>query len=95
MAGTGNSYAAAGPVLSKRTVIGAFCGLLLVMLLASIDQTIVATALPTIVGDLGSLTDVSWVVTVYLLASTATSPIWGKFGDLFGRKKILLITIGI
>jgi EmrB/QacA subfamily drug resistance transporter len=65
------------------------------MLLASIDQTIVATALPTIVGDLGSLTDVSWVVTVYLLASTATSPIWGKFGDLFGRKKILLITIGI
>jgi EmrB/QacA subfamily drug resistance transporter len=95
MAGTGNSYAAAGPVLSKRTVIGAFCGLLLVMLLASIDQTIVATALPTIVGDLGSLTDVSWVVTVYLLASTATSPIWGKLGDLFGRKKILLITIAI
>jgi EmrB/QacA subfamily drug resistance transporter len=91
----GNSYAADGPVLSRRTVIGAFSGLLLVMLLASIDQTIVATALPTIVGDLGSLTDVSWVVTVYLLASTATSPIWGKFGDLFGRKKILLITIGI
>jgi EmrB/QacA subfamily drug resistance transporter len=83
------------PALSRRTVTGAFCGLLLVMLLASIDQTIVATALPTIVGDLGSLTDVSWVVTVYLLASTATSPIWGKFGDLFGRKKILLITIGI
>lgn len=95
MAGTGNSYAAAGPALSKRTVLGAFCGLLLVMLLASIDQTIVATALPTIVGDLGSLTDVSWVVTVYLLASTATSPIWGKLGDLFGRKRILLITLSI
>jgi EmrB/QacA subfamily drug resistance transporter len=91
----GNSYAPAGPALSKRTVIGAFSGLLLVMLLASIDQTIVATALPTIVGDLGSLADVSWVVTVYLLASTATSPIWGKFGDLFGRKRILLIAIAI
>jgi EmrB/QacA subfamily drug resistance transporter len=90
-----NSYAPTGPVLSKRTVVGAFCGLLLVMLLASIDQTIVATALPTIVGDLGSLSDVSWVVTVYLLASTATSPIWGKLGDLFGRKRILLVTISI
>ncbi len=96
MAGTGNSYRAhETPALSKRTVLGAFCGLLLVMLLASIDQTIVATALPTIVGDLGSLADVSWVVTVYLLASTATAPIWGKLGDLFGRKRILLITIGI
>jgi EmrB/QacA subfamily drug resistance transporter len=95
MAVTGNGYAATGPVLSKRQVTGAFGGLLTVMLLASIDQTIVATALPTIVGDLGSLADVSWVVTVYLLASTATSPIWGKFGDLFGRKRILLITISI
>jgi len=56
------------------------------MLLAALDQTIVATALPTIVGDLGGASHLSWVVTAYLLASTASTPLWGKLGDMYGRK---------
>ena len=95
MAASGVAQAAAGPGLSKGRVLAAFSGLLLAMLLASLDQTIVSTALPTVVGDLGSLMDVSWVVTIYLLTATASAPIWGKLGDLFGRKQILLITIAI
>src|SRR5207302_10191189 len=67
--------------------------LMLVMLLASLDQTIVATALPTIVGELGGLQHLSWVVTAYLLASTITGPLYGKFGDLYGRKKTLQVAI--
>jgi MFS family permease len=63
-----------------------FGGLLLVMLLAALDQTIVATALPTIVGDLGGLDHISWVVTAYLLAQTAVTPLYGKLGDMYGRK---------
>jgi EmrB/QacA subfamily drug resistance transporter len=66
-----------------------FSGLVLVMLLASLDQTIVATALPTIVGDLGGLKDLSWVVTAYLLAQTVVTPLYGKLGDLYGRKIVL------
>src|SRR5882757_8162976 len=69
-----------------RLVIG---GLLLVMLLASLDQTIVSTALPTIVGDLGGLNHISWVVTSYLLAVTVVTPLYGKLGDLYGRKRVL------
>src|SRR5437762_3829224 len=64
-------------------------GLMMVMLLASLDQTIVSTALPTIVGDLGGLEHISWVVTAYLLAITAVTPLYGKLGDLFGRKIVL------
>src|ERR1700743_1086075 len=63
--------------------------LLLVMLLASLDQTIVSTALPTIVGDLGGLDHISWVVTAYLLAVTVVTPLYGKLGDLYGRKLVL------
>ena len=66
-----------------------FGGLLLVMLLAALDQTIVATALPTIVGDLGGLSHISWVVTAYLLAQTAVTPLYGKLGDMYGRKVVL------
>jgi EmrB/QacA subfamily drug resistance transporter len=69
-----------------RLVIGA---LLLVMLLASLDQTIVSTALPTIVGELGGLAHISWVVTAYLLAVTVVTPLYGKLGDLYGRKVVL------
>src|SRR5260370_1237213 len=72
-----------------------FSALMLVILLASLDQTIVATALPTIVGDLGGLQHLSWVVTAYLLASTITGPLYGKFGDLYGRKKTLQVAIVI
>jgi EmrB/QacA subfamily drug resistance transporter len=63
--------------------------LLVVMLLASLDQTIVSTALPTIVGDLGGLEHISWVVTAYLLAVTVVTPLYGKLGDLYGRKLVL------
>ncbi|HLJ04215.1 MAG TPA: MFS transporter [Solirubrobacteraceae bacterium] len=66
-----------------------FGGLVLVMLLAALDQTIVATALPTIAGDFGGLSHISWVVSAYLLASTAATPLYGKLGDLYGRKIVL------
>ncbi len=66
-----------------------FTALLLVLLLAALDQTIVSTALPTIVGDLGGISHLSWVVTAYLLAATVTGPLYGKLGDLYGRKKVL------
>ncbi len=66
-----------------------FAGLLMVMFLAALDQTIVATALPTIVGDLGGLSHISWVVTAYLLAQTVVTPLYGKLGDLYGRKIVL------
>ena len=70
-----------------------FPALLLVMLLAALDQTIVSTALPTIVGELGGLNNLSWVVTAYLLTSTIVVPLYGKFGDLFGRKIVLQAAI--
>jgi len=66
-----------------------FAGLMLVMLLAALDQTIVATALPTIVGELGGLSHLSWVTSAFLLAQTAVTPIYGKLGDLYGRKRVL------
>ncbi|MFJ8104986.1 DHA2 family efflux MFS transporter permease subunit [Streptomyces sp. NPDC096132] len=67
--------------------------LLLGMLLAALDQTIVSTALPTIVSELGGLEHLSWVVTAYLLASTAATPLWGKLGDQYGRKRLFQIAI--
>src|SRR6476661_3510740 len=66
---------------------------MLVALLASLDQTIVSTALPTIVGDLGGVEHLSWVVTAYLLASTVVTPLYGKLGDLYGRKPVLQTAI--
>lgn len=70
----------------KMVVIG---GLMLVMLLAALDQTIVSTALPTIVGEIGGLQHLSWVVTAYLLAVTIVTPLYGKLGDLYGRRRVL------
>jgi EmrB/QacA subfamily drug resistance transporter len=75
-----------------RLIFGA---LLLVLLLASLDQTIVSTALPTIVGDLGGVSDLSWVVTAYLLSSTVVGPVYGKLGDQYGRKIVLQVAIVI
>ncbi len=75
-----------------RLIFGA---LLLVLLLASLDQTIVSTALPTIVGDLGGIEHLSWVVTAYLLASTVVGPLYGKLGDLYGRRIVLQTAIVI
>ena len=73
----------------ERSVWVVFSGLLLVMLLASLDSTIVATALPTIVGEMGGIGHLSWVVTAYLLAQTVVTPLYGKLGDLYGRKRVL------
>ena len=78
------------PNPSIRMIFGA---LSLVLLLAALDQTIVSTALPTIVGELGGLTHLSWVVTAYLLSSTVVTPLYGKFGDLHGRKVVLQVAI--
>src|SRR4051812_40575571 len=66
-----------------------FAAIVLAMLPAVLDQTILATALPTIAGDLGSLSDVSWVVTAYVVAAAASMPLWGKLGDRHGRKLLL------
>jgi EmrB/QacA subfamily drug resistance transporter len=75
--------------LEHRQVLVVFSGLLLVLLLAALDSTIVSTALPTIVGELGGLEHLAWVVTGYLLAQTIVTPIYGKLGDLYGRKLVL------
>ncbi|MFI1094371.1 MFS transporter [Streptomyces sp. NPDC020917] len=88
--------AAAGPgatVLDPRRVRLVFVGLMLALLLAALDQMIVATALPKIVGELHGLDKMSWVVTAYLLASTIGLPIYGKLGDLFGRKGVFQFAI--
>jgi EmrB/QacA subfamily drug resistance transporter len=76
-----------------RALTTVFAALMLGMFLAALDQTIVSTALPTIVGDLGGLEHLSWVVTAYLLASTASTPLYGKLGDMYGRKPVFLAAI--
>jgi EmrB/QacA subfamily drug resistance transporter len=83
---------AAVPASRLRVI---FAGLMLVMLLAALDQTIVATALPTIVGDLGGLSHLSWVTSAFLLGQTAVTPIYGKLGDLYGRKRVLQSAVGL
>src|SRR2546421_11989507 len=70
-----------------------FAAIVLAMLPAVLDQTILATALPTIASDLGRLTDVSWLVTAYVVAAAATTPLWGKLGDRHGRKRLLEIAL--
>jgi EmrB/QacA subfamily drug resistance transporter len=79
--------------LAPRQVWTIFSGLLLAMLLAALDSTIVATALPTIVGELGGLEHLAWVVTAYLLAQTIVTPLYGKLGDLYGRKIVLQVAV--
>jgi EmrB/QacA subfamily drug resistance transporter len=70
-----------------------FAAIVLAMLPAVLDQTILATALPVIAGDLGSLSDVSWVVTAYVVSAAASTPLWGKLGDRYGRKLLLEIAL--
>ncbi|MER7488891.1 MFS transporter [Streptomyces sp. NPDC126497] len=84
-----------GPERVSGNVMVSIGALLLGLLLAALDQTIVATALPTIVSDLGGLEHLSWVVTAYLLASTAATPLWGKLGDQYGRKRLFQTAIVI
>ena len=85
--------AAAQERLTGRALWTVFGALMLGMFLAALDQTIVSTALPTIVGDLGGLNHFSWVVTSYLLASTVSTPLYGKLGDMMGRKPVFLAAI--
>lgn len=89
--------AAPNPVrqLGRRQVILVFITVMLGMLLSALDQTIVSTALPTIVGDLGGAGHLSWVVSAYLLADTVATVLAGKFGDLFGRKLVLQISAAV
>ena len=79
--------------LSHRRVLLVIGALMLGMFLAALDQTVVSTALPTIVGDLHGASHLSWVVTAYLLASTVSTPLWGKLGDMYGRKFFFQVAI--
>lgn len=79
--------------VSRRTIYVAMTGLMLGMLMAMLDNLIVSTALPTIVGDLGGLARLSWVVTAYALGAAVTTPFWGKLGDLHGRKSMFMVAI--
>jgi EmrB/QacA subfamily drug resistance transporter len=74
-------------------ILAIYAGLMVTLLLAALDQTIVATALPRIVGDLGGLSQYSWVFTAYMLATTVTVPLYGKLGDVYGRRPLFLIAI--
>ncbi len=87
------SAARADGRLTGRALWTVFGALMLGMFLAALDQTIVSTALPTIVGDLGGLSHLSWVVTSYLLAATVSTPIYGRLGDMYGRKPIFQVAI--
>jgi EmrB/QacA subfamily drug resistance transporter len=94
-AGVGAAGPATAAALSQRDIRGIFVGICLAMFLASLDQTIVATAMPTIGRDLHDLEHLPWVVTAYLLASTAVTPLYGKFSDMHGRRVTLLIAIAV
>ena len=84
--GTARLESGALPGLSHRAILVIIGALMLGMLLAALDQTIVSTALPTIVGDLKGGSHIAWVITAYLLATTVSTPLWGKLGDQYGRK---------
>src|ERR1700704_2449547 len=73
----------------------AFAATVLAMLPAVLDQTILATALPTISARLGRITDVSWVVTAYVVAAAASTPLWGRLGDRHGRKRLLQVSLAV
>ena len=91
----GGMNGAGGQFLAPREVMIVLPGLLLAILLAMLDNLIVSTALPRIVGDLGGVAHLSWVVTAYILASTITTPFYGKLGDMYGRKKFFVAAIVI
>src|SRR5712672_3439589 len=89
MTDTSQAEGAAPIGIGHRQILIAFSGLVLAMLLAALDSTIVSTALPTIVSELGGLEHLAWVVTGYLLAQTIVTPVYGKLGDLYGRKIVM------
>ena len=76
---------------SRRTVIAVFVALMVCEVIGSLDQTIVSTALPTIVGDLGGVNHMLWVIAAYVLTCTITMPVYGKMGDMIGRKGLFII----
>jgi EmrB/QacA subfamily drug resistance transporter len=82
-------------LLTKRRIWIIFSALIAGMLLSSLDQTIVSTAMPTIVGELGGVEHQAWITTAYLLATTIVMPIYGKFGDVLGRRNLFLVAIGL
>lgn len=84
---------AAVPQLTHRQIMGVMVGVMAGMFLAALDQSIVGVALPRITSELGGLNHLAWVVTAYLLTSTASTPIWGKISDLYGRKRIFQLAI--
>ena len=84
---------ATAPDVSKREIYLVFAGLMLALTLASLDQNIVSTALPRIVSDLGGLMHLSWVVTAFMVASTTTTPLYGKLSDIYGRKRLFYVAI--
>lgn len=81
------------PPASSTNVTLLFAGLLVTMLLASLNQTVLSTALPTIIGELNGVEHMAWVVTVYILASTVMMPVYGKISDLLGRRPVLIAAI--
>ena len=80
--------------VSKKQLYAILSALMLGMFLSALDQTVVSTALPTIVGELHGASHLSWVVVSYLLASTVSTPLWGKLGDMYGRKGFFQTAIG-
>jgi EmrB/QacA subfamily drug resistance transporter len=93
MAQNAPAEAASVPTGPRREVLIILPGLLLAIMLAMLDQLVVSTALPRIVGDLGGVAHLSWVVTAYVLAATITTPLYGKLGDQYGRKRLLMFAI--
>ncbi|ETT25871.1 permeases of the major facilitator superfamily [Rhodococcus aetherivorans] len=95
MTATSSRPAAPPLVLTQRRIWLIFSALIAGMLLSSLDQTIVSTAMPTIVGQLGGVEHQAWITTAYLLATTIVMPIYGKFGDVFGRRTLFLVAIAV
>src|SRR5205814_8657983 len=82
-----------GYTYSIGRVLAIYSGLMVTLMLAALDQTIVATALPRVVSDLGGITQYTWVFTAYMLGSTVTVPLYGKLGDVHGRKPLFIVAI--
>src|SRR5207253_11245392 len=85
----------AGYAYTLRRTLAVYVGLMVTLLLAALDQTIVATALPKVVSDLGGITQYSWVFTAYMLTSTVAVPVYGRLGDVHGRRPLMLIAVTI
>jgi len=81
--------------MQRRDIMAVFVALMMAMFIGSLDQTVVSTALPTIVGELGGVEHMMWITTAYMLCSTITMPLYGKLGDLFGRKYLFICALSL